>query len=244
MGFMDKVKNTATLMKDKATLFAEEKNLNEKLSNAKDSMKKAIGDSKEKMQAYKSESKDLKKPLDGAYIRYAVVYISGIEELPKSKVGEIGFNIMPDRFSFRKTIGSKDWFTDMDILYEQVEDFYIDKRTITTAEVFLGGGDSANQEQENNIVIEYTDEAGVKQTLRVEMLTGVTIFNQAAKCKELMALLRKCEILDKLKKNTNQASAPQVDVVEQLDKLSKLKDSGVISEEEFNEKKAILLAKL
>lgn len=243
MGIMDKVKNTASSMKEKVTSFAEEKNLNEKFANAKDGMKKAIDNNKEKLQAYKSESKDLRKPLEGSYARYAVVYISGIEELPKSKVGEIGFNVMPDRFSFRRTAGSKDWFTDMDILYDQIEDFYIDKRTITTAEMLLGGGDSVNQEQENNIVIEYSDDAGVKQTLRVEMLTGVTIFNQAAKCRELLALLRKCDILDKLKKN-NQTAVPQVDVVEQLDKLAKLKDMGVISEEEFNEKKTVLLAKI
>lgn len=34
------------------------------------------------------------------------------------------------------------------------------------------------------------------------------------------------------------------DVLEQLEKLSKLKDSGIISEEEFNQKKAVLLEKL
>lgn len=244
MGLMDKVKNTATNFKDKATSFAQERNLGEKLKNAKTGIKNVYDESKEKIQSYKTETKDLKKPLEGAYIRYSVVYISGIEELPKSKTGEIGFNVMPDRFSLRKTYGSKDWFNDMDILYDQIDNFYIDKRTITTAEILLGGGDSANQEQENNIVIEYTDEAGVKQTLRVEMLTGVTIFNQAAKCKELIALLRKCEILDKLKKNNTEIISSQVDVVEQIEKLSKLKDAGVISEEEFKEKKDVLLSKI
>lgn len=34
------------------------------------------------------------------------------------------------------------------------------------------------------------------------------------------------------------------DVLEQLETLSKLKDSGIISEEEFNQKKAVLLEKL
>lgn len=34
------------------------------------------------------------------------------------------------------------------------------------------------------------------------------------------------------------------DVLEQLEKLSKLKDSGILSEEEFNQKKAVLLEKL
>ena len=34
------------------------------------------------------------------------------------------------------------------------------------------------------------------------------------------------------------------DVLEQIEKLSKLRDSGILSEEEFNQKKAVLLEKL
>lgn len=41
-----------------------------------------------------------------------------------------------------------------------------------------------------------------------------------------------------------QQSAPQDDPLEQLKKLSQLKDAGIISEDEFNQKKADLLAKL
>lgn len=41
-----------------------------------------------------------------------------------------------------------------------------------------------------------------------------------------------------------QQAAPQADPMEQLEKLSKLKAAGVITEEEFNQKKAELLAKL
>ena len=40
MGFMDKVKGTASMMKDKAVSFVEEKNLNEKFGSAKESVKK------------------------------------------------------------------------------------------------------------------------------------------------------------------------------------------------------------
>ena len=244
MGFMDMVKTTTNNIKDKAVNFAEDKKLGEKFANVKDGVKKAVSDGSANMKAYKEESKALKQPLEGAYIRYEVTYVMGLDDIPKAKAGAIGFNVMPDRFAFRVTIGSEDWFYDFDILYEQVTDIYIDKRTITTAEVFLGGGDSANQEQENVIVIEYTDEAGVNQTLRVEMLTGVTIFNQAAKCKEFMALLRKQNLLDKLQKKTADSATPQVDVVAQIEKLSKLMETGVISEEEFAEKKKELLAKL
>ena len=58
------------------------------------------------------------------------------------------------------------------------------------------------------------------------MLNGTTIFNQAAKCKEFMDLLRR------------------EDVLVQVEKLAKLKEAGVLSEEEFNAKKAVLLEKL
>lgn len=107
-------------------------------------------------------------------------------------------------------------------------------------------GNDANQQQENVVVIEYTDKNNRKQTLRVEMLTGTTIYNQAAKCKEFMALLRRENILDRIHagsadgSNGNNAG----DVLAQIEKLSKLKDAGILSEEEFAVKKAELLTKL
>lgn len=225
MGFMDKLKETA--------------------GSAKDSMKKAIGEAKENIKEQREESNALKQPLEGAYIRYEVTYISGVESIPKAKAGAIGLNVMPDMFCFRVTLGTKDWFTDMDIPYDSITDIRIEKRTISTAEVFLGGGNDANQEQENNIVIEYTDADNKKRTLRTEMLTGVTIYNQAAKCREFMDLLRQKDILELIesKKNTGNNTGG-VDVVAQIEKLSKLKDAGVITDDEFNAKKAALLEKI
>lgn len=41
-----------------------------------------------------------------------------------------------------------------------------------------------------------------------------------------------------------QAAEPQVDVLEQIEKLNKLKEAGIITEDEFNTKKAALLEKL
>lgn len=109
--------------------------------------------------------------------------------------------------------------------------------------MWLGAGNDANQQQENVVVIEYTDKEQKKQTLRVEMLTGTTIYNQAAKCKELMALLRRENILERLQKENTPSSSGD-DVLAQIEKLSKLRDAGVLSEEEFTAKKADLLAKL
>lgn len=41
-----------------------------------------------------------------------------------------------------------------------------------------------------------------------------------------------------------QSSAPTVDIVEQIQKLNGLKEAGILTEEEFNAKKAELLAKI
>ena len=120
------------------------------------------------------------------------------------------------------------------------------KRTISTTEVLLGGGDSANQEQENVICILYTSQDNKKLTLRVEMLTGTTIFNQAAKCREFMDLLRQYDIFDKFdsKDNKTDTSSDGNDVFAQLEKLQKLKEAGILTDEEFNLKKQELLNKM
>lgn len=227
MGFMDKLKQSA--------------------STAKDSMKKTIDETSANMKARNEESKELKKPLEGAYERYEVTYVSGLPEVPKKKSGAIGLNIMPDMFAFRPTITTKEWFPEYDIPYSKISELRIEKRTISTTEVLLGAGDSANQEQENVICILYTSADGKKLTLRVEMLTGTTIFNQAAKCREFMDLLRQHEITDKFeseKKQDSAASSGGNDVLAQLEKLNQLKQAGILTEDEFNAKKADLLAKL
>ena len=226
MGFMDKLKQSA--------------------SSAKDSMKKTIDETSASMKARNEESKELKKALEGAIERYEVTYVSGLPDVPK-KSGAIGLNIMPDMFSFRPTITTKEWFPEYDIPYNMISELRIEKRTISTTEVLLGAGDNANQEQENVICILYTSADGKKLTLRVEMLTGTTIFNQAAKCREFMDLLRQYEITDKFeseKKNDSNTSSGGNDVLAQLEKLNQLKQAGILTEDEFNAKKADLLAKL
>jgi hypothetical protein len=243
MGLFDKIKDTATQAKDKATQFAEDKGIAEKINSVTDSAKKALDDTSTAMKAHKEEVNELKKPLDGAIARYEFTYQGGLEDVPKPKSGAWGMNIMPDMFAFRVTITTKDWLYNLDIPYDDVTDIRVEKRTISTSELLLGAGDSANQQQENVIVIEYNDVNGKKATLRVEMLTGVTIFNQAAKCKELMDLLRRENILDKLKKSDKPVVQAD-DPLAQLEKLSKLKDAGILSEDEFNAKKADLLAKI
>lgn len=224
MGFMDKLKESA--------------------GQAKDSVKKSFSEASAQIKANNEEAKELKKPLEGAIERYEFTYVGGLPDIPKAKAGAWGMNIMPDMFAFRVTNTTKDWLYNLDIPYADITDIRIEKRTISTSEMLLGAGNDANQQQENVVVLEYNDKDGKKATLRVEMLTGVTIYNQAAKCKELMDLLRRNEILDKIKKSEGGAAPVADDIPAQLEKLAKLKDAGVLTEDEFNAKKAELLAKM
>lgn len=247
MAFLDKLKETANMAKEKATSFAEEKQLAEKLGSAKDSMKEAWDKSSEAIKENHRENKELQQPLEGSIIRYEVIYIGGLPEYPKAKHGNaIGINIMPDKFSFTKTGTSKDWFQNFDISYDAISDIHIEKRTISNAEILLGAGNDANQQQENNICITFTSDEGKELMLRVEMLTGGTIYGQAAKCREFMDILRQNDIFKQIQKRTNEANngGGGVDVLAQVEKLAAMKDAGIITEEEFNQKKASLLEKL
>jgi len=247
MAFLDKLKETASSVKAQATNFAEENQLMEKLDSAKDSMKKAWDEGTESMREMNRENKEMKQALEGAIIRYEVIYIGGLPEYPKAKHGSaVGLNVMPDRFVFTKTGTSKDWFNDYEIKYDAITDLTIEKRTISNAEMFLGGGNDANQQQENNICITFNTDDGKELMLRVEMLTGVSIYGQATKCREFLDVLRQNNILKIFKSNANTESAnsSQPDALEQLEKLAKLRDAGIITEDEFNQKKSVLLEKI
>lgn len=249
MALFDKLKETANSVKDKATNFAEEKQLAEKIGTAKDSAKRTLDESTSSFKEYQKENKVLKQALEGALARYEVTYVSGLPQYPKVKMGSasIGLNVMENQFSFRKTGNSKDWFSDFDISYDSIIELHIEKRTITTAEVFLGAGNDANQEQENVICIIFKSDTGEELMLRVEMLTGFTIYRQAEKCREFIALLRQYGILQKLeqKKDINNSSGNNnSDILTQIEKLASLKDAGILTDEEFQEKKKALLAKI
>ena len=247
MALFDKIKQTAAAAKEKVTEFAEEKGIRDKLADEKENVKKSIDESTAAMKASNEENKALKQPLEGAIIRYEVIYLGGLPEYPKAKHGSaIGLNIMADKFVFTKTGTSKDWFTEYEVPYNKISELTIEKRTISNAEMLLGGGNDPNQQQENNICITFETAEGNELLLRVEMLTGTTIYGQATKCREFMDVLRQNGILKIFKQNKSagEEKSSQPDVLAQIEKLAGLKAAGVLSEEEFNQKKAELLAKL
>ena len=77
------------------------------------------------------------------------------------------------------------------------------------------------------------------------MLDSMSVMTQAKQCREFMDLLREKNILNKFGRSESNGKQNQdVDIVGQIEKLAKLIEAGVLSEDEFNAKKAELLSRL
>ncbi len=251
MGFMDTIKDKASQVGDKASSAIKNAKLDEKFADVKSKMGEAIAESKEKMAEQKAASDAAKAPIEGNIIRYQVIYLGGFPKKPNKKSDPLtfGLNIMEDRFIFKPEYATMtSWFGDdlFTIPYEKVIKFEIVKRQVSMSEAMLSSnGDTKSLEQENNIQITYLDETGNQQMTRVEMLTGLSVYGQAEKCRELLDLLREHKILDKLNKSSSALPNQNGnDTLAQLEKLAELKTKGILSEDEFNIKKAELLAKM
>ena len=224
--------------------------LKDKTSQLTDKVGATFNDAKNQLGEYRAQAAEAKLPVEGSLARYQVIYLGGFPKKPikKSNPTSFGLNIMPDSFIFKPELETRtSWYGDelFVIPYDKVVKFEIVKRQVSTTEALLSSnGETQSLEQLNNIQITHVDEDGNELMTRVEMLTGVTVYGQAEKCRELLDLLREKKILGKLNKDMQKPAAPADDPLEQLKKLNALKDAGVISEEEFNEKKAALLAKI
>lgn len=235
-------------------LFDKEK-LNGLVGSAKDLVKstaekasKAFEESSEQFKKHNEETKKLKEPVEGAIKRYEITYAGGLAQYPKQKIGAIGLNILEDCFCLKPTGTTIDWFEEMTIPYAKISKLQIVKRKVNNAEWLLSssGSDMKAMEQENIIEISYKDIDDKNQVIRLEMLTGVSIYGQAGKCVEFMDVLRQNNILEKFAdgEKKQESNGGQVDVLAQIEKLAKLKESGILTEEEFVQKKTELLAKL
>lgn len=223
----------------------------------------SFAESAGEMKKFSEETKKMKQPVEGAIMRYGVTYKGGLARYPKQQSGEIGLNIMEECFYLKPTIGTNDWFEEMAIPYAKIKSLEIVERKISNTEWLLSSSDSDMKamEQKNNIEIEYEDVDGNEQFIRLEMLTGISIYGQEKKCVEFMDILRQNGILKKFAGNHNAAQnmqgqqmsgvqagetqAANGDVIlEQIEKLAGLKEKGILSEEEYQQKKSELLAKL
>lgn len=180
-----------------------------------------------------------------ALVSYKVNYRGGHPDYPKPKVSGLNFGIYPDRFELQPTNAAKKWFRGLSIPYSQVRDLQIVARNVGTAEALLGGLNSRQLNQDNHIHISY-DSDGHPIVLRLEMLTGVSVMGQAKKCRELEDRLRNLGVRDKFSLGISMAPVlpSSDDILDQIAKLAALKSEGILSDDEFQAKKAELLGRL
>lgn len=188
-------------------------------------------------------------------VEYSVNYRGGLPEYPKSSLGGIKFRVWPGGFEFLSTTGSKGWFAGMQIPFDVVTGVEIAQRNVSAFEGILGGLDSRQLNQANNIHVAFWRD-GVELVLRVEMLSGTFVMSQAGKCRDLMDLLRNHGLLAAFEANRAKGAAmrspvqvpavaaPAEDIPGQIRKLAALRDEGILTPEEFAAKKADLLNRM
>jgi|GEM_PF-1742441 len=189
-----------------------------------------------------------KEKEDGLLESYSVAYKGGHPDYPNEKAtSSLNFKVFADRFEFVPTFSSKSWFQGLAIPYDAICHFEIVQRQVGTVEAILGGINSRQLNQPNNIHIEYELGGGRPILIRFEMLTGVTVMGQAKVCTVLLDRLRNLQILDRITRKETPAAQTivmQPDIPEQIEKLAALREKGILNQGEFEKKKAELLAKM
>jgi hypothetical protein len=140
-------------------------------------------------------------------------------------------------------MGSKGWFKGLTIPYDRVKGLSIEQRQVGTFEGLAGGLNSRQLNQPNNIHLIYAT-GGPELLLRLEMISGVTVMGQAKKCQELEDLLRTRQVRDRFAATLPPASAMGNGIPEQIARLAKLRDEGILTDEQFEGKKLELLARM
>lgn len=217
---------------------------------AAEAAKTGIDQTKTMVNEKMEQSRQSKLPQEGGLIRYEVIYKGGHPnfQLEKKKSPYIVMDIMPEKFSFLPKPQSENWFTGFEIPYNRVISLDIVERVISNAEMLMSSGSNNNDLRQKNVMeIKYLDEGDNEYVVRVEMLTGTTVMGQAKVCQEMLDLFRTKGIMKQFRGTGNSYAANASggdDIFGQIEKLAKLKEQGILTEEEFAQKKAALLEKL
>jgi hypothetical protein len=188
-----------------------------------------------------------KRAEDGSIESYSVVYKGGHPDYPKEKAGGIEFKFFDDRFEFSPTLGTKSWFKGLVIPFNRIHSLDVVERQVGSVEGLLGGLNSRQLNQPNNIHIRYDTDDGKEILLRLEMLTGVTVMGQAKKCQEFFDRIRNHGIREKFQQPMPSTESGRItgdDIPTQIEKLAALREKGILTKEEFDKKKSDLLAKM
>jgi hypothetical protein len=171
---------------------------------------------------------------------YKVIYKGGLAELPKAKHGIIMMQVWGDHFAFEPGSASRKFWQPLAIPYAAVSDVEIAQHQVGTAQSLLtSGSGQRNLEQDNNLHFHYTTTDGRSLTLRMEMLTGVSVAGQARKAAEFNDLLQARGIRTQFRAAPAQPGGGSL--ADELSKLQQLATSGVLTPDEFAAAKARLL---
>ena len=187
-----------------------------------------------------------KKTEENAVKSYQTMYLGGHPENPKKVAGIVDVQLLDNCFLFKHRVAEK-YLKTFEIPYSSVTDFAVVDRTLTTGNILFGGKDAYKLQQANNVHITYDDQNGNSLTVRFEMISGVTVTGQAKVCLEMVDYLKANGIYAQFNLSSANQPAPAAtndNVLEQIEKLAQLKNDGILSEEEFQAKKAQLLEKL
>ena len=242
MGFMDKLNQVASKVDDVASKSAEK-------------FHEAMEEADKKKDEKKQEKEKYNSPVEGAKQRYRMIYVGGLEDFKPSATDPcaIGFNIMEDRFIIKPEYATKiAWFGDREIIipFDKINE-------LSQAPIGMG----SNASIQSVVIISFTTEDNKNRRLRIQMLDGITYVGQELKTTDMMNYLTDNGILEQINNNSlNETSNDNTknnanndnarnntssdDVMKQIEKLADLKNKGILSDEEFAEKKKELLARL
>lgn len=92
-----------------------------------------------------------------------------------------------------------------------------------------------------NIQMNFIDEYNRDQIIEMQMFETLDIQKNADACRRLITIMNNNRIFDRFIRPNQPAASPKEDVVAQIEKLGQLRQSGVITEEEFQMMKAKLI---
>ncbi len=172
------------------------------------------------------------KDKDESLLKLKVAYVGGHPEMPnpsfKQKFSHIEFKIFDKNIKFEPTNASKKWFDTTIINHEKIYSLSIAKNTFNKVR--------------DLIIIDYHDDDHDDIQIRFQCMD----FFSAKKCVELEDCIRNHNVSGffrkKMKHSHEEKSGDTLTV--KLEKLFELKNKGLISEDEFNEKKKSLLEEL
>jgi len=172
--------------------------------------------------------------------KYKVLYIGGHPDYPtdpKFLKTHITLNLYENKLEFL----GKDWFPGVVIPFDLIQDVFLSKREISGLDVLGLGVLAGTTKVLNNINIQYVDDRGTTLNLIFEMISGGTIWGTVKKCRQLLSYIP----VNHARQDTSGKAEPQNDdfdsVLQTIQKLSQLREQGILTEEEFKSKKEELL---